>query len=212
MTSNRRHPYPLAILVFLAPFTLLVACGGGSESATDTRAQPAAAEAPLLSSGGRPVGETPAGGDVEGRLVWNFPDGWIEEPPANSMRITQATVPGPGGDAQLAVFFFGPGGGGGTEANIQRWIGQMEVEEGTEPTRDRFRSGPMTITTVEVDGTILPSGMGMGPTEPQPGSRLHGAVVEGPGGPWFFKLTGPAETLDAQRDAMLGMLGALTIE
>ncbi|HSN55836.1 MAG TPA: hypothetical protein VLT32_14275, partial [Candidatus Sulfomarinibacteraceae bacterium] len=45
--------------------------------------------------------------------------------------------------------------------------------------------------------TLLPSGMGAGPTEPIPGSRLLGAVIDGPGGPWFFKLTGPAETVAA---------------
>jgi hypothetical protein len=48
--------------------------------------------------------------------------------------------------------------------------------------------------------------MGGGPTESTTGSKLIGAVVEGPGGPWFFKISGPAATVSAAEpefDAML---------
>jgi hypothetical protein len=51
--------------------------------------------------------------------------------------------------------------------------------------------------------------MGSGPTTPQPDSRLIGAVVEGPGGPWFFKATGPSQTLADQRQGFRDMLMAL---
>jgi hypothetical protein len=46
----------------------------------------------------------------------------------------------------------------------------------------------------------------MGSSEAVPDARLLGAVVEGPGGPWFFKATGPDSTLGPQRDAFLAML------
>jgi hypothetical protein len=52
----------------------------------------------------------------------------------------------------------------------------------------------------------------MGPAEPQPGSRLLAAVVEGPGGPWFFKTTGPDETVAAARADFLAMLRAARVE
>ena len=35
----------------------------------------------------------------------------------------------------------------------------------------------------------------MGPSAPKPGYRLLGAIVEGPQGPHFFKLTGPERTV-----------------
>ena len=41
------------------------------------------------------------------------------------------------------------------------------------------------------------------------GFRLIGAVVEGDGGPWFFKLTGPDATLAAARGAYLEMLAGV---
>lgn len=135
-----------------------------------------------------------------------LPADWVPEPPSSSMRLAQARIPGPGGDAQLTVFYFGPGGGGGVEENLARWVGQMDVEPGTEPRRDAFAAGPFRVTWVDVEGTLKPSMMGTGPDTPQPGSRLLAAVVEGPQGPWFFKATGPAETLDAARDDFLAML------
>jgi len=48
--------------------------------------------------------------------------------------------------------------------------------------------------------------MGTGPTTEKPGSRLLGAVVEGPGGPWFFKAAGPDATLSAEKDNFLKLL------
>jgi len=126
------------------------------------------------------------------------------------MRMAQASIPGDGGDGQLTVFYFGPGGGGGVDANIDRWVGQIELDPGTLPRRIRMDlDGGLVAHWVEVEGTLKPSMMGVGPTEPQPGSRLQGAVVEGPQGPWFFKATGPSSTLDAQRDAFFSMLRSL---
>ena len=122
------------------------------------------------------------------------------------MRIAEASIPGPGGAAELAVFYFGAGQGGGVDANIQRWIGQIEPAQGTTPAREQFQANGLTVTWVDVAGTLKPSSMGMGPSEAQPSSRLLGAVVEGPGGPWFFKATGPDATLGAQRPNFLSML------
>ncbi|HMB54327.1 MAG TPA: hypothetical protein VKU40_13495, partial [Thermoanaerobaculia bacterium] len=132
--------------------------------------------------------------------------GWQPRPPSNQMRMAEASIPGDAGPADVTVFFFGPGGGGGVDANIQRWIGQMEVDAGTEPRRESFSSGDYQVTWVDVEGTLQPSMMGTGPDTPQPGSRLLGAVVEGAGGPWFFKATGPSATLDAAREDFLAML------
>ena len=142
-------------------------------------------------------------------LEFSIPEGWTPEQPSSSMRAAQALIPGSAGPAQLTVFHFGPGGGGGVESNLQRWVGQVELEPGTSPIQDQIttRSG-LRVTWVEVRGTLKPSTMGTGPTEPQPNSRLLGAVIEGDGGPWFFKATGPSDTLGEARDDFLAMLQA----
>jgi hypothetical protein len=120
------------------------------------------------------------------------------------MRVAQAVIPGPGGPGDFALFYFGPGGGGGVDANIQRWIEQMESPE--QPKPEIFEANGYRVTWIDVRGTLKPNMMGAGPTTPQPNARLLGAVVEGPGGPWFFKATGPDTTLTPERDAFIGML------
>jgi hypothetical protein len=195
----------------------LSACGGddtasdaamtGESPAAETSAAPPASEAPVgpISSRGEVVPGGGAAGQAAG-LDFDLPAGWQSEQPSSSMRMAQAAIPGPGGPGQLVVFYFGPGGGGGVEANVQRWIGQMEVDPGTQPAQETFDANGYRVTVIDVKGTLLPSTMGTGPETPQPDSRLLGAVVEGPGGPWFFKVTGPEATVEAERDAFLTML------
>lgn len=199
----------------------LAACGGGEEmpdpmnetaspsaEATPPAQAPAPSAppiAPITSRGGTPPSAAPQG--AGGEIDFALPAGWQSETPSTNMRMAQASIPGPGGPGQLAVFYFGPGGGGGVQDNIQRWIGQMEPEAGAQPAIQELQTeNGFKVTWVEVVGTMLPSTMGMGPDTPQPNSRLLGAVVEGPGGPWFFKATGPKDTLAAEREDFLAML------
>lgn len=155
-------------------------------------------------TGGSSAGGTPL--DVKGLNVV-LPTGWTVVPPASPMRAAQAVIDGPGGPAELAVFHFGAGQGGDVEANIQRWLGQIVAQPGTTPQREVFEAfDNLRVTWVDAEGTLQPGQMGMGPATPQAGARLLGAVVEGDGGPWFFKATGSDLTLAPQRLAFRGML------
>ncbi len=140
------------------------------------------------------------------RLSFVLPAGWQQVAPSSNMRAAQAAIPGPGGAAEMAVFHFGTGQGGDVEANLQRWLNQVVPEAGNTPHRETFESGDLRVTFVDVYGTLKPGQMGMGPDAPQPDSRLLGAVIEGDGGPWFFKAIGAEETLAPQRDAFVAML------
>jgi hypothetical protein len=126
------------------------------------------------------------------------------------MRLAQASISGTGNPAELAVFHFGAGRGGDIEATLDRWTSQMELAPGAAPKRETFDSRGLRITWIDMQGTLKPGQMGMGPTTAQPNSRLLGAVVEGDGGPWFFKATGPDATLAPQRDAFIALLRSLT--
>lgn len=167
------------------------------------QAEPAAPVAPLSSHGEAGAAAAAAGPGQEAAIDFELPAGWQRQTPSSNMRLAQATIPGPGGPGELAVFFFGAGQGGAVEANLQRWVDQMG---GATPRRDSFESHGLKVTWIEMAGTLQPTAMGMGSSTPQPNSRLLGAVVEGPGGPWFFKATGPDSTLGPQRDAFIRML------
>ena len=56
-------------------------------------------------------------------LKWTAPHGWKSEGP-RQMRAATYSVPlasGDQGTAECAVYFFGMGGGGSIQANIDRW-------------------------------------------------------------------------------------------
>jgi hypothetical protein len=159
---------------------------------------PEAAAPPVAPSG-------PAAGDS--KLSFDLPKDWKPEPPRNNMRLAQATIPGPGGAGDFVLFYFGAGGGGGVDANLERWTDQMEAGPGTpKPERGTLTANGLKVSWLDLHGTLKPSGMGMGPSSPVPDARLFGAIVEGPGGPWFFKATGPDKTLGSQREAFFQML------
>lgn len=153
------------------------------------------------------AGAAPMSGPAQtGSIDFDVPETWIKEPPANQMRLGQASIPGPAGPGELVVFYFGPGGGGSVDANIQRWTDQMEAAPGSNPKAETFETNGYRVTWIDVPGTLKASTMGMGPSVEQPNARLLGAVVEGNGGPWFFKATGPDATLAAERENFLKML------
>ena len=166
-----------------------------------------------MSAPGIPDPEPPA---ESSRLTWTAPGEWIEEPPSSGMRHAQYRLPGPGGDAELIVFYFGPGQGGDPMANARRWAGQFRTPDGGElgedavALHDRSQEVPPKLV-VEARGTFVGGGMPGGPPQPpQPDFMLLGAVVQGPDANWFFKAIGPEATIESQRenfDALLASLG-----
>jgi len=54
--------------------------------------------------------------------------------------------------------------------------------------------GGMKVTTIHLEGTFQ-TGMAMGASVPKEDYGMLGAIVEGPRGSVFFKMTGPKETV-----------------
>lgn len=142
-----------------------------------------------------------------GELRYQAPEGWTAERPTSDMRAAQYKLPkveGDSEDALLVLYYFGQGQGGTAQANIDRWINQMQQPDGS-PSKERARTENITVNglkviTVDVSGTY--SG-GMSPTSGMSGEksgdksnyRLRAAIVETPKGSYFVKLTGPAKTV-----------------
>jgi hypothetical protein len=164
-------------------------------------------------AGSAPIPNVAPGGEGGKAIVWTVPAGWKAEPPANPTRRAQYRVPGPGGDGECVVFYFGPGQGGDPASNAERWASQFE-QPGGKPAAAAMRTrnlkvGEMKVLIVETTGTYLAGGMMGGPVERKPGWALLGAIVEGPDANWFFKLTGPKTSLDSQRATFEGMVKSL---
>jgi hypothetical protein len=192
------HVNSIRIVGLVAILGAGIACAQDNPS-SDTGGSQSPPAAPAVESGSSEALVLP-GATVDRPSGWNF------RQPSSSMRLAEAEIPGPGGPALLTVFFFGAGGGGGVDANLDRWVGQIELDPGATAERGGFEVNGYSVSVIEAVGTLLPSRMGGGPSEPAPGSKLLGAVVEGPGGPWFFKVTGPKDTVSAAEPAFGKML------
>ena len=209
-----RSARPIPLVLPLVALLVLVACRRAEAPAEPVALPPApppaAAHAPVHGSGAPTPKAQIEGSSVEvAGLHFTLPETFRSEPPASEMRLFQAAIAGDAGPAELVLFHFGAGQGGTVEANFERWLSQFERAPGAEPERGRIAADGLDVQWIAVAGTLLPSGMGMGPTTPQPGSRLLGAVVEGDGGPWFFKMTGPDATVAAAREPFLALLRGL---
>ena len=140
---------------------------------------------------------------ASGELKFKAPDGWTTEKPTSSMRVAQYKLPkveGDKDDATLVLYYFGATQGGTAQANIDRWIGQMQQPDGSD-SKSKAKTDSMTVnglklTTVDVAGTYT--------AEMAPGSqtfhndadyRLRAAVIETPKGNYFVKLAGPVKTI-----------------
>ena len=169
-----------------------------------------------------------AGGGAETRqetaagLTFSVPKAWTASTPTSSMRAAQYTLPAEKEtDApELVLYFFGEGQGGDAQANVDRWIGQMQQPDG-KPSAGRAKKetrkvGEYKVTLVSIDGTYAGMGGMMGMTAsnphdaaaPKPNYRLWAAVIEGKGGPWFFKGTGPRVAMQQAEKALNAMVAS----
>jgi hypothetical protein len=149
-------------------------------------------------------------------IRWDVPSNWKSEA-QRPMRLATYTItaaPGDQDNGECGVYYFGPGQGGGVEANLDRWIGQFLQADG-KSSKDAAKIAKRTlhglkVTSVDVSGAY--TGMA-GPRAPQgapkPGYRLLGAIVEGSQGSIFFKFTGPSKTIAQNQAAFEKMLATL---
>lgn len=185
----------------MAAALVLGACGGESEASERTRERPSRSPEQV---------ERIAGG-----VSWTDPsEPLVYRAPENAMRAAEYEVRGHEG-ATLGVFYFGndPGGGGTVQSNIDRWLAQLTQPDGRPTSEvaqiDRRTTHDLPVTIVDARGTFDGRlGMG-GDAPPRPGWRVLGAIVEGPEGLVFFKLTGPEAAVRAAEESFEELVGSI---
>src|SRR5258707_15496999 len=140
---------------------------------------------------------------ASGDLHYEVPDGWVAGQPTSKMRVAQFKLPkadGDNEDAELVLYYFGANQGGTAEANIDRWISQLQQADGSS-SKDKAKTESLTvnglkITTVDVAGRYTAEmAPGSGKFYDNANYRLRAAVIETARGNYFVKLVGPAKTV-----------------
>jgi hypothetical protein len=133
-----------------------------------------------------------------GSFTFQKPASFKAKPtPPGGMRAAQLEYTADGKTAEAIFYFFGQGQGGGTQANVDRWLGSFqEPKEKINSKVEKKKVGSGEVTYVEAEGTYM-SGMPGAPKTPQAGTKLLGAILENPNGNVFVRMTGPAATVKA---------------
>ncbi|MBX3248826.1 MAG: hypothetical protein KF901_16745 [Myxococcales bacterium] len=208
---------PLSILAIL----LAAACNRGPEPPPGPVTEaPEVPEAPSTPPGHPPTDHPPVAPAARGGasvdpanpalagVRWQAHEPLTWRQPSSAMRAAEYVVTGEAGEATMTVFHF-PGMGGSVRENIDRWVGQFRTPEGG-PVEDSSIEtktiAGLEVTVLDVRGTFSDGMMGGG--APQPDTRMLGAIVAGPHGPIFFKLTGPAATVESAKGAFDELVGS----
>lgn len=134
------------------------------------------------------------------------PAGWTTAPTSSSMRLAQYTIADADGStaAEVVVYFFGEGQGGGVEANLERWKAQFSTPDGS-PVYEKvakLTGAAFPITVAEYRGTYA-RGIGVGDAATaKPGQSLVAVIAETPKGALFFQMFGATAKVSAHRAAL----------
>lgn len=192
----------------------LPAPGRSTDSAGEHSAQPT--PAPNASTARPEDAQAPRPAAPPRSIEFPEVEGWKRESPTSSMRAAQYRLPAAEGDAkdaELVVFYF-QGGAGGFDANLARWYGQFAQPDGR-PSAEVARHSQTTIAgrparEVELSGTyVAETTPGSGQRLNEPGWQMLAAHLEGAEGAWFFKLVGPAATVERWRSDYRRFLGGI---
>jgi hypothetical protein len=153
-------------------------------------------------------------------LTWDVPGMWTTtQGPRSGPKRAGYTVPHVGNDkedGEVSVFFFGTGSLGDVPSNFKKWFEQFDGDVATSAKRESFevRDKAFKVEMVDTTGTYkVALAPPVGPMKKSPvqmvkqSYRLIGAAVHTPSrGNWFFKLTGPDETVQAAKPSFRAML------
>ncbi len=143
-----------------------------------------------------------------GEFTYTRPASWEWVETTSSMRKAQLKISDKDKkeSAEVVFFHFGESNGGGTKANVDRWLGQFqEPKDQINAKVEDVTVGKRKVTYVQAEGTYL-SGMPGGPKTAQPNAMMLGAIAESEQGSVFIKLTGPAKLATAAKDEFRKMV------
>jgi hypothetical protein len=139
-------------------------------------------------------------------LKSRVPTDWVEEDPTSRFRVKQFRLPAVKDDkdnAEVVIFYFGEGSGGSAADNIKRWKGMFVPPEGKkidDVTKvEKKKIHGVSATYFDIHGTYLFKERPFDPaseTSRRPNYRMINVYFESKKGPYFFRLVGPADTVE----------------
>ncbi len=213
ISSRKVLPFVGAELAMLAGLALAAGCGEREPALRQY--QEIVVEAPTRQERVADVAAMaqqmpPAGGGMAGTpvatgsaaLTWTTPDGWTEQP-GQAMRMATFLV---GPDRKECTIVSFPGDVGGIEANLRRWIGQLQATVADDALA-KFARAPETFQSEGGLGCLVYDFSGLLPAGSA--QSMLAAIVPMDGQTVFVKLMGPRDLLAAERERFLSLCRSL---
>ena len=136
------------------------------------------------------------------------PAKWVEQKTASRMRAAQFGVPGKNGKpaGECVFFYFGPGQGGGAQANLQRWVNQFSKDPKPKFKVEDAKVGETAVAYLYCEGTFMSGPPFGGAKVAKPNYAMAAAVLGTKPGYIFVKMTGPKEAIDTAKVAFKKMI------
>jgi hypothetical protein len=161
------------------------------ENVAPTASVAAPAASPAVTIAAKPVGE----------LTWSAPAAWRPKAVSSMRRGSYDVGEGTEPLADLAITAF-PGNVGGDLANVNRWRGQVDLPPITDAEL------PAALQSLPANGLAIQlADLAGGPVDKP--VRMLGAIVPFEGATWFFKLTGPAAIVAAEKQRFVEFLATV---
>jgi hypothetical protein len=195
----------LSLSAALAASLVVFACNSGDPEPRRYR------EIALKSKDGKIQGEAPVS------LSWTLPDGWVDQPEGDPLRVAGFWAPHPdlahtgemdpeAVDVSLVQL---SGDGGGLDANVVRWLGQVKIPS-SYAEQAIAASVPVTTATgqhgIVVDFTDMLSG------DMTQSQSIVGAIIQGEGYTVFVKAMGERERLKLIKAQLIEYCAKLSIK
>jgi hypothetical protein len=131
---------------------------------------------------------------------WQVPAGW-QETPGGQFLVAKFIIAGDNNTQAAVNVSSSPGNGGGLAGNVNRWRGQLGLDQQSESDIAN------TVTTQEAPGGKI-SLVDLTGTDARTGkkSRLVGAVVPQADATWFYKIMGDEQIVEREKPAFVNFV------
>lgn len=204
VTLNAEMPKKFSLpLIFASISLILIACGGEPEPRRYTEVAPRPPEGVVRN-------EAPI--DIQ----WSLPGGWSVQPEGDPLRLVGFRAPPPGearsgSDARAADVSLVQlaGDGGGTRANVTRWLGQVGLSASL---ADEAVAAAVPVQTRSGENGIVVDFTDMLSDDLTQSKSIIAAIIEGDGFTVFVRALGERDHLAAIKGQLLEFCRSLTIE
>ena len=141
-----------------------------------------------------------------GEFSFSYDKPWVRQQVTSSMRAGQLTYTQENEklkNVDVVIYYFGPGGAGGIDANIDRWAGQFVGGAETKTEKKEVEGHEIVYFTGK--GTFAESmgGPFSGNKVNKPNYTMLAAILPSDKGPVFLKMTGPDDSVSAAKESFI---------